>query len=215
MEYLDKFYDEIIKFLTDLNIRDVMFDINITSEDIIFHINSLSDNKNIRDNLSFLENKLKSFDKSIILTVVSAATHATKFIIKYKSNKNFTDRELKEVELYDVVTSKIDDFDIERLFSIEGALKDFKPFNLAVETYDEVGETSFIYDTFDGFRQYQRLVIKSLTEYQLKYYLKLRDQIYIKRRISNQTNLVIFDSDGFCFYEGENGKVKTLMFNER
>ena len=215
MEYLDNFYNVVIKFLIDLNLKNVSSYIGLGTRRIFFNTNGTkSQNLLIRNNINILEKNLKNFDKSINLTITNKSLNVTNLWVNYLSDKNFNNREKNEIELYIYTETSSPYYTVKEVLDVKGELLEFYPFNLifTFERFDE--ENDPIYDIIHKFQKYQRQVIKSLNNNQLNFYIKLRDRIKNKK-ILDQIDNIIRDSNGFIFYEGRDGKVKTLIFNER
>ena len=208
MEYLEKFHKVVTKFLSDLGLKDVLVEIDIERMYINLMIKNLDQYQLIVKNLSILEKNLKLFRKNMKLHNVPGISSGV-LPIKYFDNTLFTDKEKNELILYNYIIGRFVDYDIERIFEIEGELSKFYPFNKTLEDISNINNV-ILYE----FKKYQRHAINNLTEYQFNFHLKLRRKFF-DRRLSDQANLVIIDSDAFFFYEGEDGKVKTLIFNER
>ena len=196
MNYLSDFVSTTYKYLDSHNIEYEYIIINMVSKKIII---GYIYNKNL--DLKNFQTHLKSFDGSI--KVISDETNIYDDLIHYityTSNKILTEDERLRSNVLNYIMGNFM-YDIERIFEIDGNLIHYNPFRSIINKER-------------NFYEYQIEAVTKLSEKHVSFYTKLMNNI-INKSVSHIYNeLHKMETSGFLFYE-DNGKVNTLIFNER
>ena len=203
MDYLNNIHNTILNFLDTLGYKYMLHHITLSNMDITIRLNSTAylEDKLKVDNIRSNFKNLNSINQNIKFELDSinydSILELIVIYITYKSDYIFSSRETKELRVYGDISRTFGVYDIFRVYEMR-ELMNYYPFNVH-------SNEIFIF---------QRQVIKSLSQRELEFHIKLSNNIK-DNEVSNQQQLVIFKNSGFIFYEGKDKKVKTLTFNER
>ena len=148
---------------------------------------------------------LKFFDNSI--EIVNFSRSREGLMIKFDSNKVLSQNDIIRLSLFNYIIDAFID-DIYGVLDINGELLNYYPFFSS----DIVYVNPRLGNIHKNFSNYQIDVIRKLSEKQIHFYSKLKENI-LNHIYKNAFKM---KTSGFLFYQNKDGEnFKTVIFNER